>query len=503
MLRRRPLLAWIVAAALLALVLRAPWFGAPLGNDEGGLLYVAGEWTSGGRFPYGDYFLDRPPLLVLLFRLAAEAGGPVAVRVIGAIAVAGLVALVALVGRELGGVRAARWAALIAAVLGSSLALSSVFTPAEVIAVLPSTASVLLLLLTLRRERGRAPLLAGAGALAVAALLVKQSFGDALVAGVVFLAATAWFGRRTGRPLVADAAAYVAGAFVPLAGVVLWHVLADVPSGSLAYALFGFRLDGLGALSGSAGDALGRFGIRLMLPLAGSGLLLAAAWAVPGVRRLRERPIARAVVAAWGIAGAAAILLGGSYWSHYAIQVVPICAAAGGLALSLARPRLAHLTAVALAALVAAGLVVGPTVRAEVTEDLGAPAVAGVIRERAEPRDTLYVRYSQANVSYYSGLRNPYPYQWSLMLRTIPGAERKLRVLLASPRRPTWVVGWEATTAYGLDPRGATARLLARHYRAVANVCGYPILLERGVVRPGGAGARADCSAGAVLPTLP
>jgi hypothetical protein len=208
------------------------------------------------------------------------------------------------------------------------------------------------------------------------------------------------------------------------------------------------------------------------------------------------------VVAAWGIAGTAAILLGGSYWSHYAIQIVPISAAAGGLALSVARPRFAHVTAVALSALVAGGLVVGPSVRAELANDLDAPAVAALIRARAESRDTLYVRYSQANVNYYSGLRNPYPYQWSLMLRTISEAEHQLRSLLSSPRRPTWVVGWEPTSAYGLDTRGATERLLDRHYREVANVCGYPILLERGVVRPGGAGDRADCSEREILPAL-
>jgi hypothetical protein len=477
----------------LALVLRAPWLAEPLGNDEGGLLYVAETWTSGGPFAYGDYFLDRPPLLVLLFRMAAETAGVDAVRAVGAVAVAALVALVTLVGRELGGASAARWAAVLTAVLGSSLALSSVFTPAELIAALPSTASVLLLLVALRRPRARPLLLAGAGALAVAALLVKQSFVDALIAGLVFLVASAWFDRRAARPRFADAGAYLCGAAVPIAGLVLWHQLAGLPTGSLAYALVGFRLDGLGTLSGSPGDLLGRFGTRLLLPLAASGLLVVAAWAVPGVARLRERPIACAAIAAWGLAGTMAILLGGSYWAHYAIQVVPVSAAAAGLALSAARPALARATAAMLTLLVAGELLVGPSVRTALARDLGAHAVAAFVRDQSQARDTIYVRYSQANISYYSGLRNPYSYQWSLMLRTIPGAERQLRTLLASSRRPTWVVEWEPATAYGLDRSGATTRILDRRYREVATVCGYPILLERGVARPGSEATEADC----------
>jgi hypothetical protein len=47
----------------------------PLRADEGGYLLVARQWRSGGEFIYGDYFLDRPPLLLLLFRLAALGGG--------------------------------------------------------------------------------------------------------------------------------------------------------------------------------------------------------------------------------------------------------------------------------------------------------------------------------------------------------------------------------------------------------------------------------------------
>jgi hypothetical protein len=84
------------------------------------------------------------------------------------------------------------------------------------------------------------------------------------------------------------------------------------------------------------------------------------------------------------------------------------------------------------------------------------------------------------------------------MMDSVPNAEHELRALLASPRRPTWVVEAQATTAFGLDRSGETARLLARHYRRVARPCGRPVLLERGAgVRPD-PGLKEPC---ATLPT--
>jgi hypothetical protein len=103
-------------------------------------------------------------------------------------------------------------------------------------------------------------------------------------------------------------------------------------------------------------------------------------------------------------------------------------------------------------------------------------AVAAYVREHARPDDTQYVLYARANVEFYAGLPSPYPYAWSLMVRARPGAVDGLRRLLASPRRPTWVVDWQPPSRWDLDPSGATARLLAAHYRRVATMGGHPVL---------------------------
>src|SRR4051812_45973223 len=87
---------------LLALLLRAPYLSAPLGRDEGGIAYIAQRWPGGHGSLYGSYWLDRPPLLVGLFKIAVL-GGDRGVRVLGALAAVALGVSVPPVGRAAGG----------------------------------------------------------------------------------------------------------------------------------------------------------------------------------------------------------------------------------------------------------------------------------------------------------------------------------------------------------------------------------------------------------------
>lgn len=484
---------WVLLAIGLAIALRAPWFDAPLGNDEGGLAYIAGAWRDGGAFPYGDFFIDRPPALLFVFRLADATGGTAAVRTIGVVAAALLILIVTLLVRELHGDRSARWAAMLTAIMASSAVIGAIYLPAEAVAVLPSAASVLCLIAADRRRRGRVLLFFGAGALALASLLVKQSFGDALVAGVVYMVAATIIGRFSRRELLSAAAVYVLGCATVVGGLEIWEHMTSVPDGSMSYALIGFRLDGLEALAGSAGGLPGRFAERLMLPLLGSGLGLIAIWSIVGLRVLAPKRLIWITIAGWGLAGGAGVLAGGSYWPHYLLQLVPFAVVTASIALSAGPVRRAKMTAGALALLAVGGFALGPSISAA-APDAAAPDIGRYLRDHANRSDTAYVLYSQANVLYYSGLESPYPYAWSLMMRAIPDAQARLRLLLASPRRPTWIVRWESVEAYGLDQSGATARLLARHYREVAEVCGYPVLLRNGSRRPSAPVASDYCS---------
>ena len=59
-----------------------PFLWRPLSPDEGGFLIVASQWGPGSSL-YGDYWVDRPPVLIGLFALADGVGDPWALRVLG------------------------------------------------------------------------------------------------------------------------------------------------------------------------------------------------------------------------------------------------------------------------------------------------------------------------------------------------------------------------------------------------------------------------------------
>ena len=457
----------VLAAVALTVLLRLPYLTVPFGPDEGGLSFIARQWGSGHGSLYGAYWLDRPPLLLALFKLAV-AGGTLGVRALGAVAAGALVVTCAWIAHRLGGPRAARTAAVLAAVLASAVALAAVFTPAELLAAVPAAASAGCLVLAHRR--GRARELAAAGALAATALLIKQSFVDAGVAGAVFLGLTVVRLRSRALPLVA---AYAAGAFAVLAAALGAFAAAGGSLSGLAYAVIGFRLSALGTLSASSVPLHDRV-TGLALPAVGSGLVLVLALVPLGLARLGDRRLA-IVLGAWLGAGVAGVLAGGSYWPHYLIQLVAPASALA--AVGLARvPRGGRIAAVSVVAAVAIGVTAAGAASAQVhPRHVTERAIARFVAAHARPGDTQYVLYAHANLDEAIGLPSPYPYAWSLMVRGIPGAIGRLDHLLASPRRPTWVVGWEPIDRWGLDPHHVTERLLGADYRVVGRIGGRPI----------------------------
>jgi hypothetical protein len=257
---------------------------------------------------------------------------------------------------------------------------------------------------------------------------------------------------------------------------VAWAAAVGASAHSVWYAIGGFRVDAARALT--HGHVESRLD-RLITPTLGSGLAVALILAVAGIATLRSRAGVRPALAAWLLAGTAGVVLGGSYWPHYVIQLMP--AAAVGSAALLARRPLVGVAGLAALALPAAIVTTTTAIKDQGDSYQHAPLTAGrYVRFRAEPRQTAYVLYARVNALYYTGLRSPFPYHWSLMMQAIPHVDAKLRALLASGSRPTWIIDWDSARALGLGANGKTARLLHRRYRIVARVCGHPILLERG-----------------------
>jgi Dolichyl-phosphate-mannose-protein mannosyltransferase len=458
-------------SVLLALLLRVPYLSAPLGRDEGGLTYIAQNWPSTHGSLYGAYWVDRPPLLIGLFRLASF-GGDVGVRILGAVAAVALLVAVVLLARAVAGPRAGRIAGVLAAVLTGSISLDAVFTPGELLAAVPSTLSVLCLVLAHRSRQTR--FVVAAGALSIIAVLVKQSFLDAGFAGVVFVVASAVSDRevRLRWPL-----AYVAGAAASLAGLLVWLAATRLSIGGFTYIMFGFRIELLHTLAASDVPLQDRL-MSLWHPVWESGLLLAVLAAVAGILHLRRDRVLAITLGAWLAAATVGVLGGGSYFAHYLIGLVPVACVAAAVLIARAH-WLIGVAAVVAFLFVALPTAQGGAVYAAAHTIHGRErAVGHYVRDHARPGETQYVLYARANVVYYAGLPQPYPYLWSLMVRAKPGARAQLQRLLGSPQRPTWLVQWQNLDEWQLDPGTGMDRVLGRDYRLAAIVCNHPIFVR-------------------------
>ncbi len=469
---------WWLLCASLVVVLRAPFLNVPLGIDEGGDAFVARAWNTTQGSMYGRSWLDRPPLLVLAYKLGVI-GGDHGVRVLGIVAAVLLVAGTMLIAYRISGPRAARITGLITAVMSSSVVLGAVFTGNELLATVPVTFSIVALVCSRGSDRQHAWLFMS-GLLASCALLIKQSFGEVLVAGAVFLLVS-WRTRERSGFRVRWALWWSAGVALPLVATFAWFAHYSVGVGSFIYAIAGFRFDSLNLLHNSDQGPIYML-VHLGLPIViASGCLLLVPWAAAWLYHRRADPQLAFPLAAWVVVGFIGITGGGNYYPHYFIQPLAALAVLAGCALAVTRRRRLFLATGSILALLAVGNVaVGTTLQRVDPPQQRTLAVAQYLRSNAHPEDSLYVLYARANLLYYADMPTTYPYAWSTMIRAVPGAEHKLRTMLRTPsQRPTWIVEWQLPSDLGMDATGETSRLLAENYIETDNICGKPVLIRK------------------------
>jgi hypothetical protein len=476
---RRPALPLVPIVAAAAVVARLPFLAQAPGKDEAGFLMVGQQWQPGGSSLYGNYWVDRPPLLITIFRFAAHTGGLVSLRLVGCLAVVLVVFGCSSVARRVAGDRAARWSAVTAAALCVSPLLGGLEVNGELLSAPFVVGGIGAVVAALREPRHRRAVLAAAlaGAAMVAALMVKQNMADvgvfAVVAGVL-----AW--RRaelTGRRLRGIGLGFVVGSTLCLVVVAAWTVWHGTSLVGVFDAMYPFRVEAgrvMAASSRQGADA--RLWLLLVSWLLSGGAIIMAAitWALVS-RRLHG-------AASWGLVATVvfdvvSIGLGGNYWHHYLIQLVGPVSIVAGVLVARHQPVIRSvLTAVVVAAAVAWGLGLPGSGVPEGTEVGHAVALA------AGPRDTIVTLYGHADVTLASGLASPYPYLWSLPTKTLDPRLQHLAALMRSPSAPTWFVTW--TDRASLDRESAaTYRQVNRRYHPVAHLLGSTVYLRNGVNR--------------------
>ncbi|MFW6775459.1 hypothetical protein ACOACO_14335 [Nocardioides sp. CPCC 205120] len=471
----------VAALAALAVLLRLPFLGAPTGSDEAGFLLVAHQWHDGASL-YGDYWVDRPPLLLALFALVPDVTG---LRLLGCACAASVVALCALAaGAAVDPARsrrAALAAAATAALLCSAPWLGTVRVNGEVLAA-PFVAGALALTVLALREDARRPLVlaAAAGVLAACGVGVKQSSVDGVVFGTVALLVLALVRPARRRAAAVLLGVAVAGAVVTAALLVGAATLRGTDPLALFDAVVTFRVDAGETIRSSASGATTERLVVLLGTWAVSGLAVLGVAALVLAARRRTDPVAVAT-AATIVVGSLVALLGGSYWAHYLLQLVPASALAAGLVAARLSVPVVRACVAVLAGVTAVPVVLNLV--SGVGEGSRAEAVGGAIAQAAEPGDTAVVAYGQPNVLAGAGLASPYPYLWSLPVRVLDPDLSELTTTVRSPDAPTWVVEWSpGFDSWALDAH-ELARAVASRYERVAEVCGRGVWRLREVDR--------------------
>ena len=477
--RQRALPSWTIAVSVaVAVACRIPFIGHAPSPDEAGFLIVGRQWNGAGSSLYGNYWVDRPPLLITIFRLAASTGGLTALRLIGCLAVAGLVVGSARVAGLIGGKQAARWTAV--TVTGLSVSLVGYGVNGELLAAPFVVAGFAAVIAAVRATDGRraAALAGAAGGLAMSALLIKQNFADVAAFGAAAYIIAGLRREIPRRRLYHLIVASTAGALLVLVVIGWWTVLHGTSLSGVFDAMYPFRIKA-GHVMAVGGRQHAAFRLNLLLIMAFRTGLAIGLLVVVGHLISRRRPTETAwwaLLVATGFGGVS-VFLGGNYWVHYLVELIgPAAIAVGVLAARRYRGALAVVTYIGIAAALAWGVAVATP------QGSDAKLVGQAVAMSAHPGDTIFAAYGRPNVVEASGLSSPYPYLWSLPTKTLDPQLTALNAVLQSAAAPTYFVTWNGVRSWGLDS-AATSELVARDYRPLARVCGHTIYLRKGVAR--------------------
>ncbi len=430
----------VLAAVAASVALRARFLFAPLLADEGGNLSVARDWSSGATL-YRNVWIDRPQGLILLFRGwdALPGTGVSSTRMLAVLLGALAVVAVASVGRSLFSPRVGAVAACFTAALTASPLLEGFASNGELLSAAFALSGLAIVAAVITQRCAFWWLLA-AGVLLGAALAVKQSAFDVLLAILAWLA-LAWLLRwqQRGR-VVASVALLVLGVGVVL-GACAWHG-STLGWSDYWYAVAGFRLEARSALSNPELDKLA-VSLLFIIPVMVPALSLAVrARHSVALRSLLQRPHA-ALVMLWTLAATFSFVTGGSFHRHYFIILAfPLALLAALATDKLGRAGLRH-GAIALGIALAAAVpfIADPRLILGDVSDTNVELASWLHRQEALRGPlTVYAYCADAALYTQIGQTPPFRYLWEDHVRLAHNAQADLLALLTGPSAPDYVL---------------------------------------------------------------
>ncbi|KRF15520.1 hypothetical protein ASG90_12595 [Nocardioides sp. Soil797] len=474
---------WLALA--LVLVGRIALYDWAFSPDESGFYLVADDLLHhGGDGLYGHYWVDRPPLLIWLFMIAAGFGDIAAVRWLVAVFYLLFLVLTYVTSRRLGG--SGGWAVAIAAAFAITPEVGAQVANGEAFSIPFVMASILCAAIAAGHTGRRALVWStAAGFLGLLAMTAKQNFVDGLVFAFVLLVANGLRGERTWPDVVRRLVAGAAGIVAACAIMVAYALTTGAGVAGLWLASVSFRGDASRVIRAGYRTGIESREDAIIASAWVSGIipLLLVLLVVALLARFRGSSISWAVAVVIGVE-ILCIVVGGNYWSHYLLGLAPGLALAAGLALRQdpARRRAvrsgrtwAHwLVLPAAAYLICSALVSMPLAVAEQDSSASTRSerIGGFVADSAEPGDTATTLFGRADAQFQTGLRSPYQHLWSLPVRVLDPDLKELTALLESEQAPTWIVQVFSFHEWGLDPEGRIDPVVARRYDIVYDACG-------------------------------
>ncbi|MEQ1872260.1 MAG: hypothetical protein ABL953_00920 [Ilumatobacteraceae bacterium] len=430
----------VVGAVIVSVLLRARFLFTPLYADEGGILSVARDWSSGGTL-YQNVWIDRPQGLMALFRGwdAIPGTGVSSVRMLAVLFGAVAVVASASVGRSLFSARVGAFAAWFTAALTASPLLEGFASNGELLSAAFALGG-LAIMAAVVAERITLPWLFPAGLLLGCALAIKQSAFDILLAIFAWLL-VAWLLRWQPRRQVLVSAVLIGVGVSVVVAACAWHG-STLGWSDYWYAVAGFRLEARSALSNPELDKLA-ISLLFMVPVLVPALtLVARAHRTLGPLSLLQRPRA-ALIVLWTLAATFAFVTGGSFHRHYFIILAfPLALLAAVAMAKLGESgRLHGKIALAIALAAAAPLIANPRLILGDVTDTNVE-LATWLDDQEELRGPLTIYAYCADAALYSqvGQAPPYRYLWEDHVRLADGGQQGLLDLLTGPDAPDYVI---------------------------------------------------------------
>lgn len=510
-------------ALIVGVATRVFFFELPMIHDEGGYALAARGWFEGTGDLYDDLWISRPQGIFVVYGITMKTigYGVAAFRAMAWVFAIFTVLAVWLYARRWTSPRNALLAVFVCTLLIGSPSLEGYTANAEIFAGLPGAFAAFWMLRQAQSGWTRKGLI-GIGMLIGLSTLLKPSGLTLWPAALLFLALTTddpWRERAK------------RGAWVTL-GMAIVGVVTFLHGWTLGfsdffYATVLYRFQQQSSLSVGLLHNLRAMG-WMLINAAEFFLLIAAVWIfrlrlplVPvlaqapksdgplwwlpeWLRRLRTNDPGGLLLVLWFAAAMLGVFMGGDYWTHYLVLVVPPVS----LWLARAIDSIVHALvgwrqylAVVLFGLL---LILPYGVALDGTDGIyqrlyrhpGYPAqneVARYIRENTTPNQTIYVAFDQASIYYLADRTPAYRHLYDQELQALTNSYGDIIAILNSDQRPVYIVSTLHPGPFPDDSR-AFWREVSRFYNLEIMIDGVPIYRVKPGLRHSGDGASTDAS---------